>query len=122
MSKLRLNFIVCIGSLILGSFSGYGQSAVDRPSQADIAKELESLKKRIAELEARLQDQPPATAPVTTTVPAQTPAEALPKQVQHREPFSFADFAWLTGNPRTSESPLETKVFTTWRLAYNYRA
>jgi hypothetical protein len=28
------------------------------------------------------------------------------------EPFAFADFTWLTGNPRTKESPLETKFFT----------
>jgi hypothetical protein len=28
------------------------------------------------------------------------------------EPFAFADFTWLTGNPRTKESPLDTKVFT----------
>src|SRR5262249_49911364 len=28
------------------------------------------------------------------------------------EPFAFADFTWLTGNPRTRESPLNTKAFT----------
>src|SRR5690349_6895581 len=28
------------------------------------------------------------------------------------EPFAFADFTWLTGNPRTTSSPLETRVFT----------
>jgi hypothetical protein len=28
------------------------------------------------------------------------------------EPFAFADFTWLTGNPRTKESPLDSKVFT----------
>ena len=28
------------------------------------------------------------------------------------DPFAFADFTWLTGNPRTKESPLDTKVFT----------
>lgn len=28
------------------------------------------------------------------------------------EPFSFADFGWLTGNARTSESPLQTSAFT----------
>jgi len=34
--------------------------------------------------------------------PASTPAE----------PFAFADFTWLTGNPRTTESPLDTPAFT----------
>ena len=28
------------------------------------------------------------------------------------EPFAFADFTWLSGNPRTKESPLVTKAFT----------
>jgi hypothetical protein len=28
------------------------------------------------------------------------------------EPFAFADFTWLNGNPRTKESPIDTKVFT----------
>ncbi|MBO0722421.1 MAG: outer membrane beta-barrel protein, partial [Blastocatellia bacterium] len=28
------------------------------------------------------------------------------------EPFAFADFTWLTGSPRTKESPLDTKYFT----------
>jgi hypothetical protein len=29
-----------------------------------------------------------------------------------REPFSFADFTWLTGNARTKEVPLDTTFFT----------
>src|SRR5439155_25919168 len=28
------------------------------------------------------------------------------------EPFAFADFTWLSGNPRTKESPLDSKAFT----------
>jgi hypothetical protein len=28
------------------------------------------------------------------------------------EPFAFADFTWLNGNPRTKESPMDTKFFT----------
>jgi hypothetical protein len=28
------------------------------------------------------------------------------------EPFAFGDFTWLSGNPRTRESPLDTKAFT----------
>jgi hypothetical protein len=37
------------------------------------------------------------------------------RKVEHApkaEPFAFADFTWLNGNSRTSESPLDTKVFT----------
>ena len=35
-----------------------------------------------------------------------------PTQTPKPEPFAFADFTWLTGNPRTKESPIDTKVFT----------
>jgi hypothetical protein len=38
-------------------------------------------------------------------------ASAVPK-TKKAEPFAFADFTWLTGNPRTTSSPLETRVFT----------
>jgi hypothetical protein len=31
---------------------------------------------------------------------------------EKREPFAFADFTWLTGNPRTKESPINTEYFT----------
>ena len=37
------------------------------------------------------------------------------------DPFAFADFTWLTGNPRTKESPLDTKLFTgEFRVDTNY--
>ncbi|HEX4824782.1 MAG TPA: outer membrane beta-barrel protein [Candidatus Polarisedimenticolaceae bacterium] len=37
------------------------------------------------------------------------------------EPFTFADFTWLTGNPRTNESPLGNDVFTAeFRIDVNY--
>jgi hypothetical protein len=52
---------------------------------------------------ARAQD-PAGSASSSGT--SQTPAERKP------EPFGFADFTWLTGNPRTKESPLDTKAFT----------
>src|SRR5467141_2507328 len=35
-----------------------------------------------------------------------------PPSRKQTEPFAFADFTWLTGNPRTKESPLDTPVFT----------
>jgi hypothetical protein len=41
--------------------------------------------------------------------PAQTGAQSAPGRA---EPFAFADFTWLNGNPRTHDSPLDTKVFT----------
>jgi len=49
------------------------------------------------------QPDPAAQAPGATLV---EPAAKNP------EPFAFADFTWLTGNPRTKEAPLDSKVFT----------
>ena len=52
-----------------------------------------------------------------TAIAAQIPTrrksgETKPAKAPRAEPFAFADFTWLTGNPRTKESPLETKAFT----------
>ena len=39
------------------------------------------------------------------------------------EPFAFADFTWLNGNPRTKDSPLKAKYFTgEFRADINYIA
>jgi hypothetical protein len=59
----------------------------------------------------------PPAARDGAVVTAVKPANAEKKA----EPFAFADFTWLTGNPRTRESPLETKVFTgEFRVDTNY--
>jgi hypothetical protein len=52
--------------------------------------------------------------------PTETAAAISPKfgaasatqNKEKREPFAFADFTWLTGNPRTKESPINTEYFT----------
>lgn len=48
-----------------------------------------------------------AAAPSVAESPAPEPS-ASPAA----EPFAFADFTWLTGNPRTKDLPLDSKVFT----------
>jgi hypothetical protein len=110
--------------------------AIYAQSNEDLAKELAALKKRIEQLESDLKKRAVpsevaggvAPAPKITEqaditaqdaaprVPA-APASAYlpPSAVEKRpaaEPFAFADFTWLTGNPRTKDSPLETKAFT----------
>jgi hypothetical protein len=50
--------------------------------------------------------------------PSPPPDTAKPKPA---EPFAFADFTWLTGNPRTKDSPLDTRAFTgEFRVDTNY--
>jgi hypothetical protein len=48
---------------------------------------------------------------LTARPSAQAPPAAA-TQPKPAEPFAFADFTWLTGNPRTSDSPLNSKAFT----------
>jgi Putative beta-barrel porin-2, OmpL-like. bbp2 len=55
---------------------------------------------------ALAQTQPAPAQPVTFD-PTSQPAAA-----KKADPFSFADFTWLSGNPRTKESPMDTKFFT----------
>src|SRR5262249_22273781 len=40
------------------------------------------------------------------------PTQPAPPAEKKPDPFAFADFTWLSGNPRTKESPLDSKVFT----------
>ena len=48
----------------------------------------------------------------------------IPRQARKKpEPFAFGDFTWLTGNPRTKDSPINTEVFTgeiRFDTAYHY--
>jgi hypothetical protein len=111
------------------------QVAGQPKTPADIARELAALKQRIEQLESELKRvtepaEPPenSRSQASPFIPGgalaesdqQTPREpkaglrpsAEPEKRQPAEPFAFADFTWLTGNPRTTESPLETKAFT----------
>ncbi len=107
-----------------------GDSA-DDDADAQILRELEQMRSRIQELEARLKqrssaqksaDPPPSTlsafsaapAPASATASAQSQADSADNQAKasKAEPFAFADWTWLNGNARTRESPLDTKFFT----------
>ena len=114
-----------------------------------LAKELEAMKLRIAELEAELKasgatssdaakaledekktlvsgDAPQtaaAPAALTQPAPAATPAGPdLDAEVTTKSaPFAYADWTWLNGNPRTKDTPMATKYFTPeFRADVNY--
>jgi len=68
---------------------------------------------------AAADPQGPAATPPAQATPPQAPTP--PAKPKPSDPFAFADFTWLTGNPRTSESPIDTKVFTgEFRADTNY--
>jgi hypothetical protein len=86
---------------------------------SDTDARIEALQRRIEQLEMELHRRGPAeTAPqaAATASPAAGSAPGTPPAATAAaapaEPFAFADFTWLTGNPRNSDSPLATKYFT----------
>jgi hypothetical protein len=94
--------------------------------------ELERMRARIQELETQLRARSGEPDPVVNTpavssssagsasspAPAATPAQAIGAQGAQKEkpkpaePFAFADFTWLNGNPRTKTPALDTPFFT----------
>jgi hypothetical protein len=98
----------------------------------EILQELERMRTRIQELEARLKQQSAGATPdaadsgqqassesqkllSTSAVAAPVGAEQrLPSETKpaKAEPFAFADWTWLNGNARTKESAMDTKFFT----------
>jgi len=126
--RLR-SLIAAILFLPLGAGGGFAQAQDTGASRGPTTKE-EELLRRIAQLEERLarlekrslgagvtDNQLPAVAPQTALAVAPetlaSPAKA--------EPFSFADFSWVAGNSRTTETPLATSVFTgEMRVDVNY--
>jgi hypothetical protein len=127
-----------------GAGTTNNRSPAGSPAAADpdippaVAKELEAMKERIAELEAALKgratpEQPVATpaaprapamesssiatSPVQGQAPPESssssPAAAIPqKKAPPSEPFAFADWTWMNANPRNKDTPLATKYFT----------
>ena len=116
----------------------FAQVAAEPPTHASrdqispaVAKELETLRRRIEQLEKQLQTskEPPANrveaAPPTGSgadgvgPPASVPTEALvssplraPEKAKPAEPFAFADWTWLNGNPRTKTPAFDSPFFT----------
>ena len=110
------------------------EPATGRVSDQEIMNDLERMKARIAELELQLQNRRNAGAPNAATAghknetkavvsakasapaPSATPTSAegsySKPNNKKSEPFAFADFTWLNGNPRTKDTPYATKFFT----------
>lgn len=105
---------------------------------AELMQELQQMQVRIQQLETELKTQSASDAnvqpvseddlfgsstsssssatslPVSAAATSQQPSQesAKPEKLKPSEPFAFADFTWLNGNPRTKESPMDTKLFT----------
>jgi hypothetical protein len=119
---LAICFATCFVTCSVTQAAGAQASAEDvsgkPPGKAEIIAELEKMRLRIAELEAQLQKQndsaaQPAQAQSQTLqqAAASEPADP-PEQKTKAEPFAFADWTWLNGNPRTKQAPFDSKFFT----------
>jgi hypothetical protein len=115
------------GALLAGQANGGSGSDMD----AQIIQELERMRNRIQELESQLKQRHVGTAAVADSAKAaagtpeqlvsgsvsssqaavQTESSAAEKPAK-AEPFAFADWTWLNGNPRTKEPAFDSKFFT----------
>ncbi len=112
-------------------------------SNAEVLKELQQMRARIAELEAKLKSQQagtpalvnatvtnvqPVTASVNSSAPAQpsiaqvSAAQPSPQaETKPAEPFAYADWTWLNGNSRVKHPVWDSQFFTPEiRLDANY--
>ena len=105
---------------------------VTDPAVVALTKEVEAMKKRIELLEMELKarsapSQPPADTvakiggiALTSTSPEPAPAPQEAQAVQApppanpapTEPFAYADWTWLNGNPRNKDVVWDSKFFT----------
>jgi len=110
-----------------GSASGSANQAASttsQPTDREIVQELAAMKKRIAELEAKLDHTNTQPAPMDSAK-AVEPASSLPAaslaavseqsptaKPEKAAPFAFADWTWLNGNARTKTPAFDSKFFT----------
>jgi len=89
--------------LSLVSFATVCQA--QQPTNDELLKELASMRARIDQIQAELKKRDTLPDPVPTT-----PLVAEP--VGSAEPFAFADWTWLNGNPRTKDAAFDSAFFT----------
>jgi hypothetical protein len=114
--------------------TGSGVSNVGGNVNAEILKELDQMRARIQQLEAQLKAQSSTNAAASVNGEEAKQQAAIPREVatgpaaeaavpqasnvptatpeKKAEPFAFADFTWLTGNPRTKKPAFDSEFFT----------
>jgi hypothetical protein len=101
------------------------QQAGDGDDLSELRKQLQAIAARIDAIEKQRADAAgntgqhggpsanfaasPSASLVATPAQEAAPATTPPAKA---EPFAFADWTWLTGNPRTKEPAFESKFFT----------
>lgn len=78
------------------------------PTNEDLQSQVQSLEKRLAELEKHMGAAP---APAAESPAAGGPVYSWPGSTA-AQPFDYADFTWLNGNSREHVNPFDGKYFT----------
>jgi hypothetical protein len=114
------------------SVRGQSNSGSGSDTDTEIIEELERMRNRIQQLESELKQRHTANSAVAdagkfvsakaqqlvsgseaSPQPAvQTESPAAAAKPEKAEPFAFADWTWLNGNPRTKEPAFDSKFFT----------
>ena len=106
--------------VVIGSSTVWAQESTSpiTPREKQLIEKIEELDRRLAALESKRSAEtvneplpvPPSDATVLTdkTV-ANRPEQKRPAKA---EPFAFADWTWLNGNPRTKTPAFDSKFFT----------
>jgi hypothetical protein len=119
-------FAIPQNSLLAQDSETSGTKTVNDPSSAAIQEELATMKKRIEALEAELKSRTEANPGPVATQPNVAPSSGslvgeatvstqdagAPQKPAKAEPFAFADWTWLNGNPRTKTPAFDSKFFT----------
>jgi TolA-binding protein len=126
-----------------GSAQEQSSSGSGSDTDSEIIQELERMRNRIQQLESELKQRHTANSAVTdagkpvsakaqqlvsgseasTELAVQTESPAAGAKPEKAEPFAFADWTWLNGNPRTKEPAFDSKFFTPevrTDVAYHY--
>jgi Putative beta-barrel porin-2, OmpL-like. bbp2 len=121
------------GSGVVSANPGVSKTNSAGATNAEVLQELEAMRARIQELEAKLKAQSGETtstanssspaltsvvslhapAAATTVVqPQEAQTQAAPSKPQPSVPFAYADWTWLNGNPRNKNVVWDSKFFT----------
>ena len=124
---------VSAGSGVVSVNPGASKTNSAGATNAEVLQELELMRARIQELEAKLKAQsgettsmansssPAVTSVVSLRAPAaattvgqtqEAQTQAAPSKPQPSVPFAYADWTWLNGNPRNKNVVWDSKFFT----------
>jgi hypothetical protein len=109
------SFAACLVSFCATTSYAADDSLKPKTEEEVIREKIDGVQKQLDELKAQLVAARSAEAARSATAVSAVATQSAPApsdQTPAKEPFSFADFTWLTGNPRTTESPLSTAAFT----------